>query len=196
MPNSLNTKCIADLPILDQHLSDRCLRLSRFWLAGIIGKRYSRMIDSEQLANTTVFRLIRWANQRECSANSSPCQLDRVCRTIAKRVALQAIRDATRLKRRDSVAVVSLSDHSEEIHATRQLNPQLVVMEMEIFQMAFSYLSIQETNALTLRLEGWTIPEIGKEFGKSPQQIRRAFVLIRRKLSASLILGVRSWGGA
>ncbi len=179
-------------PMTDQQVSDRYLPFSRFWLTKIISRPYLIAVDTEQLANTTVFRLIRWLSKQHADSTLLPRDIDAVCRTIAKRTASQAIRDATRHKRRQIISALRLEDCIGECHTTSEADPQQIIMQKELVEIALDSLEANEAKLLELKLHGWTNIEVAHHIGTTIRQTQSLFVGIRKKLSRQLLLGIRN----
>ena len=149
----------------DQQVSDRYLPLSRFWLARMISRPSLISVDTEQLANATVFKLIRWLSKQDAESILRPRDVDCVCRMIAKRIASQAIRDATRHKRRHIISALRFEDYVGESYTTSEADPQQIAMQNELVEMVLDSLEAPEARLLELKLHGWTNSEIADHIG-------------------------------
>ena len=184
MPDVLNPHVVTfALPQSDKQLSDRYLPLSRFWLERMLAKRYARLMDCEELANVTVLKLFLWFRKQEAQSKVQLSDLDCVCRTIAKRVGLQAIRDATRSKHRQAMFVVSLDDSMFLFDENSKTDPQRIVMQNELVLVALNSLDAAEANLLELRLQGWTDCQLACQTGTTTRRIQSLFARIRKKLA-------------
>ena len=176
----------------DQQVSDRYLPLSRFWLARMISRPSLISVDTEQLANATVFKLIRWLSKQDAESILLPRDVDCVCRMIAKRIASQAIRDATRHKRRHIISALRFEDYVGESYTTSEADPQQIAMQNELVEMVMDSLEAPEARLLELKLHGWTNSEIADHIGTTIRQIQSLFVGIRKKLSRHFALRIRT----
>jgi RNA polymerase sigma factor (sigma-70 family) len=170
----------------DRQVADRYLNLSRLWVEKLVSKAFLKLVDSEQLASETVLRLILWMSKQSEESYLQIRDLDCICRTIAKRVAIQAIRDARRFNRTESILAISLEDYLGEACTKSEVDPQQIAMHHELVQKVLKGLHPSEAMILELRLSGWTNSEIGHHTGVSARQIQSKFIRIKTKLSKSL----------
>ena len=152
----------------------------------MVSRPFLKLVDSEQLASETVLRLILWLRKQLEESDLQIRDIDCVCRTIAKRVALQAIRDARRCNRTESILAISLEDYLGEACTKSEEDPQQIAMHHELVQKVLKGLHPSEAMILELRLSGWTNLEIGHHTGVSARQIQSNFIRIKTKLSKNL----------
>ena len=118
--------------------------------------------------------------------------LDRVCRTIARRVAKQAIRDARRSKRCAAVLAISLHDYFGNSYTKCEMDPQQIAMHRELVHNVLKDWDPLKAMLVELRLQGWTNPEIASHIGSTTRQVQRQLNRIHKQLSRWFYLGQKT----
>ena len=146
--------------------------LARFTIRTCLCQSHRNAVDGEQIEIDAMFAFLK---RVQCNIGESPEQtnLSAICRTIARRKAIDALRRCDRAKRMGSAFSVSLEEISFNLMDSRETIPNAQAESNETEQAILDAVTKQQKDILQMYLDGFTTDEIADVQSCSPSTIQR-----------------------
>ena len=146
--------------------------LARFTIRTCLCQSHRNPVDAEQIEIDAMFAFLK---RVQCNIGELPEQtnLSAICRTIARRKAIDALRRCDRAKRMGSAFPVSLEEISFSLTDSRETIPAAQAESHETKHAILNALTKQQKDILQMYLDGFTTDEIADVQSCSPSTIQR-----------------------
>jgi RNA polymerase sigma factor (sigma-70 family) len=146
--------------------------LARFTIRTCLCRSHRNAVDAEQIE---IDAMLAFLERVQCNGGELPEQtnLSAICRTIARRKAIDALRRCDRAKRMGSAFSVSLEEISFSLTDSRARVPEAQAESHETEQAILHALTKQQKDMLQMYVDGFSTDEIADVQSCSPSTIQR-----------------------